>query len=191
MKIFRSNPTPSSSNFPHINILDLSRPLWIQKWLSNLGLQPCLVNLCRLFSGIKPDVNVCLWAADFKRCWQKTITERVPIKVHCPLKEKKKPTMDESSVRVLCFCSGPLLLQQPLAVRQRWGQMGLWLVAIRLCAPCLFVLRFKKWKRNQSSGFAAINITKKLLRFYFTCYCSKTNERSSLTWTCINNYRVD
>lgn len=136
------NLTLNTSNIPHINILDLSHPLWIHKWLGSLGLQPCLVNLCRRFNGIMSDVNVCLWAGDFKRCWQKTITESVLIKVHCPLKEKKN--VDESRVPVLCFCSGPLLLQLPLAHRQRWGQMVLsfWLMAIHLSVLCLFVFGF-------------------------------------------------
>lgn len=140
----------NTSNFPQINILDLSHPLWIHKWLSILGLLPCLVNLCRLFSGTTSDVNVCLWAGDFKRCWQKTITESVQIKVHCPLKEGKKKNMDESSMPVLCFCSGPLLLQLPLAHRQRWGQTGLgfWLVAIWLCMLCLFVFGFGNENAN-------------------------------------------
>lgn len=145
IKIFWSSYVtwPNTSNFPHINILDLSRPLWIHKWLSSLGLQPCLANLYRLFIGMTSDVNVCLWASDFKRCWQKTTTKSMPIKVHCPQMEKIK-SMAESSMPVLCFCSEPLLLQLPLAHRQRRGQMGFsfWLIAIPVCKLHLLVLSF-------------------------------------------------
>lgn len=98
------------------------------------------------------DVNVCLWAGDFKRCWQKTITYKsVQIKVHCPLKEGKKTKHGWVKHACPLFLFWASITSAAISSQTEMGSDGPRFLARRHLAVYAVFIRvwFWKWKCKQ------------------------------------------